>query len=191
MDVFEAIKNRRSIRQQKSDPFDDEILQKILEAGRWAPSWANTQCWRFIVVHDSSIKAQLAGTLFNFMRPNEPASGPTATSVAEAPVVIVVCAELNRSGCLTDGMAATDKGGNWYMFDTALATQNICLAAHALGLGTVIIGAFNAVKAAEILGVPEGFCVVTMTPLGFPAQEAKAPPRKELSEIVYHDKFGT
>ncbi len=75
------------------------------------------------------------------------------------------------------------------MYDTALATQNLVLAAHALGVGTVIMGGFDAKRAAEVLEVPEGFCVVVMIPLGYPAQEARVSPRKELSEIVFYDKF--
>jgi len=68
--------------------------------------------------------------------------------------------------------------------------ENLVLAAHALGLGTVHVGLFDAVKAGEILGVPEGYCVVELSPLGYPDGEAKTPPRKELSEIVFYDKFG-
>lgn len=190
MEVLEAIKTRRTIRQQKTDPIDNETLQKILEAARWAPSWGNSQCWRFIVVRDSSIKAQVADTLSKRKRPDGTISNNAAAkAVVEAPVLIVICAETGRAGC-RDGVPTTDKGGYWYMFDVALAMQNLVLAAHALGVGTVIVGAFDAKKAAEVLGVPEGFCVVTMTPLGFPAQAGIIPPRKELSEIVFHDKFG-
>jgi nitroreductase len=76
------------------------------------------------------------------------------------------------------------------MFDVALAMQNLTLAAHSLGLGTVHIGAFDARQAASILEVPPGFCIVEMTPLGYPDQEAKDRPRKELSEIVFYDRFG-
>ncbi|MDP2729339.1 MAG: nitroreductase family protein [Dehalococcoidales bacterium] len=189
MEVFEAIKTRRSIRQHKSEPIDEETLEKILEAARWAPSWANTQCWRFIVVHDSNLKAQVADTLSRRKKPDGTISVNVATKVImEAPVLIVACAELNRSGC-RNGTPTTDKGGYWYMFDTALAIQNLCLAAHALGLGTVIIGDFDAKRVAEILGVPEGFSVVTMTPLGFPAHEGKPPHRKELPEIVFNNRF--
>ena len=191
MEVLEAIKNRRSIRKQKSDPIDDETLEKILESARWAPSWANSQCWRLVVVRDKNIKTQLSDTLFRFQRPDGPAPNPTAQAVIDAPVLIVVCAELNRSGCRPGGEPATDKGGNWYMFDTALAMQNLVLEAHALGLGTVIIGAFDAKKAAEILEVPEGFCVVAMTPLGYSDQEPRTVPRQELSEIVFYDRFST
>lgn len=75
------------------------------------------------------------------------------------------------------------------MFDTALAVQNMVLAAHGLGLGTVIIGAFDAKMVEEILGIPEGYRVVTLLPLGVPAREGKAPPRKELSEIVVYDRW--
>ena len=186
MEVLEAIRTRRSIRQQKTDPIDDETLQKILEAARWAPSWANTQCWRFIVVRDSSIKDKLANTLRSRRTGGKNAA---AEAVRNAPVVIVACAELEKSG-FYQGEPSTEKG-DWYMFDVALAMQNLVLAAHALGLGTVIVGAFSAKKAASILGVPEGFCVVAMTPLGFPAQEGRAPLRKERSEIVFYDKYGT
>ena len=89
-----------------------------------------------------------------------------------------------------DGTFTTDKGDNWYMYDSGLATQNLCLAAHALGLGTVILGAFDAKKAGEILGVPEGFAVVVMVPLGVPAAPGRPTIRKELSDIVFLDKFG-
>ena len=76
------------------------------------------------------------------------------------------------------------------MFDTALAVQNMVLAAHDMGLGTVIIGTFDAAKAEKALGVPEGYRVVTLFPVGVPAREGKAPPRKELSEIAMRDGWG-
>jgi len=139
------------------------------------------------VVRDTSIKDKVADAL----RSARPDGRNTATeAMRNAPVVIVACAELGKSGFRPDGMPTTDKG-DWYMFDVALAMQNLVLAAHALGLGTVIVGNFDAKKVASILGIPEGFCVVTMTPLGFPAQEGRTPKRKELSEIVFYDKFVT
>ncbi len=181
MEVLEAIKGRTSIRRYKTDPVDDKTIELVLEAARWAPSWANTQCWRFIVVRDTSIKnevADLAG-----------AANPATEAMKNAPVVIVVCAELGKSGCY-HGAPITDKG-DWYMFDVALAMQNLVLAAHSLGLGTVIVGFFNAKKVASILEVPQGFCVVSMTPLGYPDREPRPAPRKELSEIVFYDKYDT
>ena len=76
------------------------------------------------------------------------------------------------------------------MFDTALAMQNLTLAAHSLGLGTVHVGSFDSKEAARVLEVPEGFSVVEMTPLGYPDEQPGVRPRKELSEIVFRDMFG-
>ncbi len=182
MEVLEAIKTRRSIRRYKTTPVDDQTIELVLEAARWAPSWANTQCWRFVVVRDTNIKAELASTLRE--------TNPALEAVKNAPVVIVACAELEKSGYEL-GKPATDKGGFWYMYDVALAMQNLALAAHSLGLGTVHVGLFDAKKAATILGVPEGFCVVSMTPLGYPDQDPKPRPRKELSEIIFYDKYSS
>jgi nitroreductase len=181
MEVSEAIKTRRSIRQYKATPVDDKTIDQVLEAARWAPSWANTQCWRFIVVRDDNIRGELADTLTPY--------NPATDAIRKAPVTIVACAELKKSGCYR-GEPATDKGDTWYMFDVALAMQNLTLEAHALGLGTVHVGAFDARRAAAILEVPEGFCVVEMTPLGYPDQEGHTPSRKELSEIVFQGRFG-
>lgn len=186
MEVMEAIKTRRSIRKYKAAPVDDKSIEFVLEAARWAPSWKNTQCWRFIVVRDTKIKAELADTLWS----KSPSVRNLSTdAIREAPVVIVACAEPGRSG-YREGKVATDKGDYWYMFDVALAMQNLVLAAYSLGLGTVYIGGFDAKKAACILNVPPGFCVVSMTLLGYPNEEPSITPRKELSEIVFYDKYG-
>jgi nitroreductase len=180
MDVIEAIRTRRSIRQYKPDPVSDRDIATVLESAHWAPSWANTQCARFMVVKDNQTKAKLAETLSS--------SNPSTAAIITAPVVIVACAELKKSG-YKGGQAKTDKG-DWFMFDVALAMQNLALAAHALGLGTVHVGLFDAAKVTKILNVPDGFAVVEMTPLGYPVAEGKAPQRKELSEIVFYDGWG-
>ncbi len=179
LEILEAIKTRRSIREYKTTPIDDETLELVLEAARWAPSWSNTQCRRFIVVRDEKTKSELVGTLS--------ATNRAVEAIRQAPVLIVACAELGKSG-FYHGEVATDKG-DWYMFDVALAMQNLVLAAHSLGLGTVHTGLFDAKRAESILEVPEGFCVVEMTPLGYPEGEATIRPRKELSEIVFYDKW--
>jgi nitroreductase len=192
MELFEAIENRRSIRRYKPDPVDDKKIEAILEAGRWAPSWSNTQCWRFIVVRDPQVKSRLAETLLKFKLPDKEIDNPAINMIKTAPVVIVVCAKLGTSGTapgVGSGDYFTEKG-DWYMFDTALAVQNMLLAAHALGLGTVVIGTFDAAKAEKALNVPEGYRVVTFFPVGMPDHEGKAPPRKELSEITFKDRWG-
>jgi nitroreductase len=180
MEIMKAIRERRSIREYKPDPVSDEDLSEVLEAARWAPSWANTQCWKFIIVKNPDTKKKLAGTL----SPGNPAF----SSFTGAPVIIAACAQLGKAGYYK-GTAGTDKG-DWYMFDVALAMQNLTLAAHAKGLGTVHVGFFDAKKAAQTLGVSEGTVVVEMTPLGYPAGTAKVTPRKELNNFVFYEKFG-
>jgi len=180
MEVMEAIKNRRSIRKYKTDPIDDKALETVLRAARLAPSWSNTQCWEFIVVQDSGIKSKLADTLND--------TNPAMNAVRNAPLVIIACAELGKSG-YHDGVPVTDKG-DWFMFDVALAMQNLVLAAQSIGLATVYVGRFNAKEVAKILDLPQGHCAVAMTPLGYPDQVRDPRPRKELSEIVWYDKWG-
>jgi nitroreductase len=193
LDIFDALKNRRSVRRYKADAVDDKKIEAILDAGRWAPSWANTQCWRFLVVRDTNIKAQLADTMSKIKLPDKEIPNPAFNAMGIAPVVIVVCGQIGIAGAShgpgeTTVTYVTDKG-DWFMFDIALAVQNMQLAAHGLGLGTVIVGAFDAAKAEKILNVPKGYRVVTFFPVGVPEQPGKAPPRKELSEIVIKDKF--
>ena len=184
MEITEAIMNRRSVRRMKSDPIDDETLGRVLDAARWAPSWKNTQCWRFVVIRDNSIRSEVADCMIS----GRSGENPSANAIKQAPILIVACAELGKSG-LNAGNFATDKG-DWYMYDVALAMQNLVLEAHSLGLGTVHLGLFDAQKVAEILGVPESYCVVVMTPLGYPDETPGTVPRKELSEIVFYEKFG-
>ena len=180
MDLMEAIKGRRSIRRYKPDPVPQETLLSVLEAVRWAPSWANTQCSEVVVVRDQGLKSELAKTLRT--------GNPAARAMTDAPYVIVLCGKKGVSGYY-NGQPATEKG-DWLMFDTGLAMENLCLTAHMLGLGTVIIGLFDHEKVAEILKVPEGIEVVAMTPLGYRATEGNAPRRKEVSEFVSYDADG-
>ncbi len=182
MDVMESIRKRRSIRVYKTTPVDDKTLETILEAGRLAPSWANSQTWRFIVVKDSSVKAQLAE---NALRPGN--RGTDAVKIA--PVVIAACAELNKAG-FRDGVPSTDKDGYWFMFDAGLALENMALVARSFGLGTLFVGGMDAKKAESILGVPQGYAFVILMVLGYPDEQQEAKPRKAVTEVVYRDRFG-
>jgi nitroreductase len=178
-DVMEVIQGRRGIRKYQDREISEEALTTILEAIRWAPSWANTQCWEVIVIKDPAIKQKIQETL----TPSNPASN----AMVEAPVVMVLCGKLARAGYKKG--EATTKFGDWFMFDLGIAAQTLCLTAHYLNLGTVIVGLFDHDKAKEVLRVPEGFEVVSLIPLGYPAQEAKAPPRKEIGAFVHYDTF--
>jgi nitroreductase len=179
MDLMEAIKGRRSIRKYKPDPVPEEALRTLIEAVRWTPSWANTQCWEIIVVKDPKVKSDLAVAL--------PKGNPALSSMTDAPLLLILCGKKEISGYYK-GEPSTEKG-DWLMFDTGLAMENLCLAAYALGLGTVIIGRFDHRKVAEILGVPQKVEVVAMTPIGYPATEGSAPKRKEISEFVFYERY--
>jgi nitroreductase len=181
MELMEVIRGRRSIRKYKPDPVPEEIFQKIMEAVRWSPSWANTQCWEIIVVKDPKIKYELTTAL--------PKTNPALSSVTDAPIVIVLCGKKGVSG-FKKGEAATVKG-DWLMFDTGIAIQTLCLTAYSLGLGTVVVGSFDHKRVEEILGVPPNAEVVAMTPLGYPAAEGTTPKRKEFAEFVFYDKYPT
>ncbi len=180
MGIFETIKERRSVRKYKDKEVEEEKIEKVLNAARWAPSWANTQCWSFVVVKDDDIKEELVGALSE--------NNPATDAVREAPVIIVGCAEKEVSG-YKKGEPVTEKD-DWYMFDSGLAMQNLMLMAEALNLGTVQVGSFDAEEVEEILNVPEKIEVVTMTPLGYPEEKPDAPPRKDLDKITFEDKYG-
>ncbi len=179
MDLMKAIKGRRSIRKYKPDPVPEEVFRALMEAVRWAPSWANTQCWEVIAIKDPKVKSELATAL--------PKGNPALSSLAIAPLVLVLCGKKGISG-FYKGQSVTVKG-DWLMFDTGIAMQTLCLEAYALGLGTVVVGMFDHKKAEEILGVPGDVEVVAMTPLGYPATEASTPKRKDISEFVFSDRY--
>jgi nitroreductase len=189
MEVPEAIRNRRSVRRYRNDPIDNDTVNMVLEAAHWAPSWGNTQCWRFIVVRDPKIKSQVADCLNKIRFDNELVENAATGAIRQAPVLIVLCAEMGKAGCNPDGVPVTDKG-DWFMFDIALAMENLVVTAYSVGLGTVIVGGFNSIEVARILEVPDTLSVVTMTPLGFPDHKGQISPRKSLSEAVYYEKYG-
>jgi nitroreductase len=180
MELMEAIKGRRSIRKYKPDPVSEEVFRTLMEAVRWSPSWANTQCWEVIAIKDPKTKSELATAL--------PKGNPALSSITDAPLVLVLCGRKGISG-FYQGKVTTEKG-DWLMFDAGIAMQNLCLVAHAMGLGTVIVGMFDHKKAEKILGVPENVEVVAMTPLGYRAVEGTTPKRKEISEFVFSDHYG-
>jgi nitroreductase len=173
MDVFEAIKGRRSIREFKPDPVKDEDLQRILDAGRFAPSAGNCQPFEFVVVKDPSVKRKLVRAALG------------QTFIAEAPVVIVVCANIPRTSTYYGR-----RGEDVYCIqDTAAATQNMLLAAYALGYGTCWVGAFDEVAVSEVIKAPRGVRPLAIIPIGKPAERPSMPPRMSLKEIVHRDGF--
>ncbi|HEY5975109.1 MAG TPA: nitroreductase family protein, partial [Geobacteraceae bacterium] len=127
MDIFQVIRDRRSIRKYQDTPVARETIAQLLDAARLAPSWKNMQCWRFLVLTEPA-KRQAVLAAF-------PDDNPGKKAIAAAPVTIVVCADPAESG--------VENGIDYYIADTAIAFEHLCLAAHALGLGSCWMGWYD------------------------------------------------
>jgi len=185
MEFFEALSTRRSIRRYQERPVEDEKLRAVLDAVRASPSWANGQCPRLVVVKDAATKQGLGELSFleSFFAPKGYKSNPAMKALAQAPVVIVLCADPAHSG--------TVRGQEYYLADCGIAAQSMMLAANAQGLGTVFVGIFQEEPLRDLLGIPENIRVVGLFPLGYPAEGKKeGPKRKPLEEICSYEKWG-
>jgi nitroreductase len=167
MELFEAIFKRRSVRVYKEEPVKKRDIEKIIEAASWAPTGANLQPWKFIVITDPEIKNKISEKArFYFIKSHH---------ASEAPCLIVVLADLKKS--------------KWAVVDASMASQNLMLAATALGFGTCFIGAFDEESVKKILEIPDQYKVVGLITLGKPAEKPSRPPRLPVREITYFDKF--
>ncbi len=171
MDVFQVIRDRRSIRKYQDTPVEDEKIRQVLDAARLAPSWKNMQCWRFLVLREQADRTKLLAAI--------PDDNPGKKAIAAAPVVIIVCADPAESD--------VENGIEYYIADTAIAFEHLCLTAHALGLGTCWMGWYNEEQIKSAFNIPDGIRIVGLTPLGYPNQEPKPRPRKELADIAFYD----
>ncbi len=184
MDLFEAMKTRRSIRKYLDRPIEGEKLQVVLEAVRQAPSWANMQCWRLVVVKDKATKQKISELSYveSFFAPKGYKSNPSKKALAEAPVVIVLCADPAQSGVLW--------GQTYYLTDAGIAAQNLMLAARGQGMGSVFVGVYDEEKLKTLLSIPPNVRVVGLFPLGYPAEEkSEGPPRKPLKDICFYEHW--
>jgi nitroreductase len=169
-----VLKTRRSVRAYADRPIPADLLQKVLQAARLAPSVFNLQPWLFIVVTDPATRTKLAQM------------AQEQEFVAKAPVVIV---------CLGKHY---DQAYNWmgdkmFLLDVAIAVDHLTLAARAEGLGTCWIGAFPNDSIKQLLAIPPELDVVALTPLGFPASEelfSAQTERLPMDQIAFHERFG-
>lgn len=166
--LLALMRSRRSVRKFAGAPLPDGCEAKLLEAFVWSPSGGNAQPWHVRIVRDADRKQRLCNAALS------------QQFVAEAPVVYVVCADLQRAF-----KAYKQRGVELYCLqDTAAATQNMLLAAHAMGLAACWVGAFREKSVVEILELPEHLRPVALVPVGLPAQEPRTPPRRPVEEIV-------
>jgi nitroreductase len=158
-----AMRNRRSIRKYKKKRIPESDLTEVLEAARLAPSGANRQFWKMIVVQDAERKSGLVPLCKN------------QKFIEECSAFIA---------------AVDDPSQKWYRVDVAIALDHLTLAAHAKGLGTCWIGAFDPEKVAEYLGVPKGKVVTVCMTLGYPDEAPEERTRKPTEELFYWEKYG-
>ncbi|MDQ1278864.1 MAG: hypothetical protein QG670_124 [Thermoproteota archaeon] len=175
MEFMDVVVKRRSIRKYKSDPIPEAKLKRVLEAARLAPSWGNRQCWRYIIVSDEALRKKIverAGPAPADGRPIRPRDW-----IAQAPIIIVGCADPTKSG---------DKEGKlYYLLDMGISIEHLILAAANEGLGTCWIGGgFDETVVKEALGILKEIKVVALVPLGYPDEAPDPRTRNSLEEIT-------
>ncbi len=166
MEVLELLKSRRSIRKYKSTPVEEEKIQKCLEAAQWAPSASNKQPWEFMIVKDNRTRQKLAKI------------HPYAKFVAESPVVFIP-------------LTNPSIHAKYHQSDTALATMQFMIMAHAQGLGTCWAGVIKASfekKIKSLLGIPDNLDVLALVSVGYPDQERESK-RKPLESLLHKEKY--
>ncbi len=171
MSFQHLIRNRYSVRAYKPDPVPDDLLAQVLEAGRLAPTAANKQPFRVIVIHTAGRAAELRRI---YQR----------EWFTQAPLILCVCTVRAEAWQRTmyDGKSHAD-------VDATIVMDHMILAAAELGLGTCWIAAFNPAAAREILALPPEVEPVLFTPLGFPADELRPKERRPLAELVKYERW--
>lgn len=169
----ELILKRRSIREFTDYCVSDEDLYEIMEAARFAPSWANTQCPYFLVLRNKDLIKNLAEKCY----PNNRG----AKASIQASLVLVACYEKGKAGNYKG--KDFNKVGSWSMFDLGSACQNISLRCHEMGLGSVIIGAYDYDEAKNILSLDEKYEIGAIIPIGKRIKEVEAPKRREIKDM--------
>lgn len=177
MDAISMIKERRSIRKFKSETVDRKTMEEIVSISRWAPSWGNFQVARYTLIDDREVIKRLAtdgveGFVYN------------VSTLKNAQGVMVLSFVKGKSGKLDKDEYVTSKANVWEVFDAGIACQTFCLAAHAQGVGTCILGVINDESISEIVGLPEEETVAALIVYGFPAESPGTPPRKEVDNIL-------
>lgn len=172
MKELELLFRRVSIRKFQPKEIEEKTIRLILEAGNAAPSAGNLQARDFVVVRDPNVKNELAKASLRQM------------FIAQAPVVVVVCANYPRS------MRVYGERGKLYAEqDATAAVENILLAVTALGLGAVWVGAFEEQKVSQILGLPPHVRPMAIIPIGYPAEQPARKSRYPIEELTHYERW--
>ncbi|MDO5783794.1 MAG: nitroreductase family protein [Eubacteriales bacterium] len=174
MNLNECILTRRSIRKFTEQPVPHDVLEEVIAAAAYAPSWKNTQISRYIAIEGREAIDALAKDYAPF----------NARTLSTAPLLIAQTCIKKRSGYERDGSFTTDRGDGWQMYDCGIAAQTFCLSAHDHGLGTVIMGIFDRPALEKYLNVPENQELVALIAVGYPDEQPDAPRRKGVSDLL-------
>ncbi|MBE5963950.1 MAG: nitroreductase [Lachnospira sp.] len=175
MNTLDCIKTRRSIRRFKPEAVSHEIIENIIYYTTYSPSWKNSFVPRFIAIEDSELINTIASNYVpDFNKPR----------IITAPLLMVVTAIKNRSGFERDGSFSTEKGDRWTHFDSGIASQTLCLAAHEYGLGSVILGLYDAKGITELLQIPDDREIIALIPMGYPDEAPEAPKRRAVADVL-------
>jgi nitroreductase len=174
METQSCILSRRSIRKFTDTPVSHETLEKIIAAAAYAPSWKNTQISRYIAIENPDMLRAICETYAPF---NARIIGGCKTLIAQTFVK-------NRSGFERDGSYSTDRDGGWQYYDCGIAAQTFCLAAHDLGIGSVILGVFDRKALEAYLEIPEDQELMALIAIGYPEGDAIAPKRKDIQTLL-------
>ena len=177
MDAQSCILTRRSVRKFTDQPVPHELLEQVVALAAYAPSWKNTQISRYIAIEDPAVRQEIADR-FCLPGANNPAI------IAGCPLLIAQTFIKERCGYERDGSFTTDRGEGWQYYDCGIAAQTFSLAAHDLGLATVIMGVFDRKALQEYLQIPEGQELMALIAVGFPAEVGPAPKRKDVDVLL-------
>lgn len=179
MDAQTCILTRRSVRKFTDEPVDHALLEKVVSLAAYAPSWKNTQISRYIAIEAPAVQQTIVDR-FCLPGSNNPAI------ITSAPLLVAQIFECGLSGHGLEGTLATDRGEGWQYYDCGIAAQTFCLAAHDLGLGTVIMGVFDRKGLEEYLQLPEGQELMALIAVGHPDPSVTltAPKRKETDVLL-------
>jgi len=172
LETNRAIHERRSVRRYATTPIEEEVIVRLIDAATWAPSGGNAQTWRFVVIRDAERVRSL-----RMVSPGLP--GPP-------PCVVAICQDVKAASQRGERLAAE----RLIYFDSAMAAQNLLLAAHDLGLGSCVVASFHSEAVRMLLRLPDHIEPILLVSLGWPLEEPEAPPRMQ-EGVIFHERYDT
>lgn len=177
MDAIECLISRRSIREYEKDPISRRDIESVVEVSQMASCWENTQPIRYVAVLEKELKNRIADECTKQFPWN-------TKNIKNAPALMVLCCIKGLSGYEEDGSFSTTKKTHWQSFDAGMAADHFCLAANALGMGTLLMGRYDEEKIKDILKLPENYDVSALIAIGEPKEIPAANIRKDIKDVL-------